>query len=62
MYGYDVHKSLYLNYNICGPWVRGSGPGAGPLWPYKNILVFFYTPINIYEQEVHVSHRSPEQQ
>jgi hypothetical protein len=39
MHGYDVHKALYLNYEIHSPWVRGSGPMIGPIWPYsENVL------------------------
>lgn len=26
IHGTDVHKDLYLNYEIHGPWDRGSGP------------------------------------
>ena len=39
MHGYDVHEALYLNCEIDGPWVRGSGPRAGPIWPHsENVL------------------------
>jgi hypothetical protein len=39
MHIYDVHEALYLNCEIDGPWVRGSGPRAGPIWPHsENVL------------------------
>ena len=39
MHSYDAHEALYLNFEIHGPWVRGSGPWVGPIWPYsENVL------------------------
>jgi hypothetical protein len=30
---------MFINCEIDGPWVRGSGPKAGPIWPYsENVL------------------------
>lgn len=36
MHGYDVYEALYQNCEICGPWVRCSGPTAEPIWPYTS--------------------------
>ena len=39
MHEYDVHEAVYLNYKFDDPWVRGSGPSVGPIWPYsENVL------------------------
>ena len=48
MHGYDDHKALYLNCEIHSPWVRGSGPMVGPLWPYsenvlENLLLYYHS-------------------
>ena len=39
MHDYDVHEAVYLNCKFDHPLVRGSGPRAGPIWPYsENVL------------------------
>lgn len=39
LHGFDVHEALYLNFEINDPWIRDSGPRAGPVLPYsKHIL------------------------
>ena len=39
MHDYGVHEAVYLNCKFDDPWVRGSGPRAGPIWPYsENVL------------------------
>ena len=35
MHDYDVHEAVYLNCKFDDPLVRGSGPRAGPIWPYS---------------------------
>ena len=35
MHDYDVHEAVYLNCKFDDLWVRGSGPRAGPIWPYR---------------------------
>jgi len=39
LHSYNVHEALYINCEIHGPWVRGSGSRMGPVWPYS-IYVF----------------------
>lgn len=34
MHGYEIHEALYQTCEINGPWVRGSSPRVGPIWPY----------------------------
>ena len=39
MHDYGVHEAVYLNCKFDDPWVMGSGPRAGPIWPYSgNVL------------------------
>lgn len=40
IHGSDVHKVLYINYDIHGPWVRGSDPKAGPIWPCSKKVLY----------------------
>ena len=35
MHDYDVHEAVYLNCKFDDPWVRGTGPRVGPIWPYS---------------------------
>lgn len=39
MIGNAVHKSLYQNSEICGFWIRVSGPKVGPVWPYGDFAL-----------------------
>lgn len=35
----NVDEALYQNSKIREPWVKVSGPRAGPIWPYgRNVL------------------------
>lgn len=36
---HDVHEALYQNSEIHGPWIRVSGPKAGPKWPYNEHVI-----------------------
>lgn len=52
MHVYKVHAAIYQNYEIHGPWIRGTGPRMGMIWPFsENICylteIFFSTPIYI---------------
>lgn len=38
MHGYDGHEVIYLNCEINGPWVSGSGQRVGPIWYSENVL------------------------
>lgn len=33
MHDYDVYEALFLNCEILDPWVRGSDPKVGQIWP-----------------------------
>lgn len=40
MHGYFVHKALYQNYEIHGPWVKDSSPRAEKIRPdNENVLI-----------------------
>ena len=39
MHDYNVHEAVYLYCKYDDPWVRGSGPRLGPVWPNsENVL------------------------
>lgn len=35
LHGYHVYEALYQNWEIYGPWNKGSGPGVQAMWPYS---------------------------
>ena len=63
MHDYDVHEAVYLNCKFDDPWVRGSGPRAGSIWPYSenvlnlrkssSLLPYIFEKNHMYDNDVH---------
>lgn len=61
IYDYDVLETLFIKYEIHGPWVRSSGTRVGSKWPYSDDVLQYcsLTVVGDKLNECYDFHKSP---